>query len=116
MPARNGMGPLGDGPSTGWGRGGCSADSTATNGNGGRFYGGRGARGYGRGFGDGFGGGFGRGGAKGRGFRRFSAAPKRASFNSGNWTLQDEKEALEEEMRRVQSMIDAQKKSNDNEE
>lgn len=112
MPLRNGTGPMGNGPATGWGRGGCAGDP-ATRGIDARGFGGgaRGGRGFGRGASIRGGRGFGRGAAFGGGYGRgFAANGSYAAGGESTWTLEDEKKALEERLKTVQAMMEETEK------
>lgn len=92
MPGRDGTGPVGNGPMTGWGRGICTAPRSVGYGRGVRRVTGRGI-GRGRGFRSGTGYGC------GRGFGRF--------WQAEGWEREDLK--LEQEiLKRRLEMIDAQ--------
>lgn len=78
MPFRDGSGPNGAGPLTGWGMGHCGGTAAAGRGNG--FFGGIG-RGRGQGMGRGFGRGFGFGRGMGYGFRGAPVAAEDFSDN-----------------------------------
>jgi hypothetical protein len=92
MPAGDGTGPWGQGPGTGWGRGGCVPFGTGR-----RFFGRGGGRGFGRGFG------FARG---------FFGSP--SSLDEAEY-LKAEKAAIEEDKRyldeRLAELEKVQKKS-----
>ena len=78
MPRRNGTGPLGQGPRTGWGMGPCG-----------------GGMGWGRGFGKGFGCGFGR-------FWRFGS---QVSPKDEKQMLEEEAGVLEDELKAVKERL-----------